>query len=81
MVSHFILFNNVVFYLKLSRGLLFLHYVLIEVLKQSNQQIFYSCYICFCLKMCFSNGKRRGGLRKANKTNFRWAQCKVLNHG
>ena len=23
--------------------------------------LFYSCYICFCLKMCFSNGKRKGG--------------------
>ena len=31
--SFTILFNNVVFELKFSRGLLFLHYVLIEVLK------------------------------------------------
>ena len=40
MVSHFILFNNVVFELKLSRALLFLYYVLIEVLKQSKQTAF-----------------------------------------
>ena len=39
-VSHFILFNNVVFELKFSRSLLFLHYVLIEVLKQSKQTTF-----------------------------------------
>ena len=43
--------------------------------------LFDSCYICFCLKMCFSNGKQRGGLQKANGINFSWAKCKVLNHG
>ena len=63
-------------------GVLFLHFVLIEVHEQwKNPSFFYSCYIFFSLKMCFSNSKRRGGLRKANRTNLRWAKCKVLNHG
>ena len=30
--------------------------------------------------MCFSNDKQRGGLRKANRTNFRWVKYKNLNH-
>ena len=60
---------------------LFLHFVVIEVHEQwKTLAFFYSCYICFCLKICFSNGKQRGGLRKANKTNLKWTKYKWLNH-
>ena len=40
---------------------LFLNFVLIEVLKQSKTLTFLFFYVCFSLKICFSNGKRRGG--------------------
>ena len=52
-----------------------------KFLSNKKSKLFDLCYVCFCLKMCFSDGKRRGGLRKANGLKFRWAKCKVLNHG
>jgi len=31
------------------------------VLKQSKTLTFFFCYVCFSLKICFFNGKGRGG--------------------
>ena len=58
-------------------GMLFLQFFLIEVHEQWKTLAFlFLLYFFFCLKMCFSNGKQRSGLRKANETNLKWAKCK-----
>ena len=45
-----------------------------------NSNFFICLMLCFQIKMCFSNCKRRGGLHKPNEAKFKWVKCQISKY-